>query len=103
MPSTRPPYPAVFRQQMVELVRSGRTPGELTREFEPSAQAIRNWVAQAEPDAGERSNGLRTEEREKLRRRLLAARAVPFPRLLALRDVLPDPGQTRANKAASAL
>ena len=47
MPKTRPPYPAVFRQQMVELVRSGRTPGELAREFEPSAQAIRNWVAQA--------------------------------------------------------
>ena len=52
MPSTRPPYPAVFRQQMVELVRSGRTPGELAREFEPSAQAIRNWVAQADRDAG---------------------------------------------------
>ena len=47
MPKTRPPYLAVFRQQMVELVRSGRTPGELAREFEPSAQAIRNWVAQA--------------------------------------------------------
>ena len=35
--------------------------------------------------------------------RELAARAVPFPRLLALLDVLPDPGQTRANKAASVL
>ena len=68
MPSTRPPYPAVFRQQMVELVRSRRTPGELAREFEPSAQAIRNWVAQADRDAGERSDGLRTEEREELRR-----------------------------------
>ena len=68
MPSTRPPYPAVFRQQMIELVRSGRTPGELAREFEPSAQAIRNWVAQADRDAGERSDGLRTEEREELRR-----------------------------------
>ena len=32
---------------------------------------------------------------------LLAARAVP--RLLALRDVLPDPVQTRANTSASAL
>ena len=27
MSKTRPPYPAAFRQQMVELVRSGRTPG----------------------------------------------------------------------------
>ena len=42
MPKSRPPYPAAFRQQMVELVRSGRTPGELARKFEPSAVAIRN-------------------------------------------------------------
>ena len=26
MGKTRPPYPAQFREQMVELVRSGRTP-----------------------------------------------------------------------------
>ena len=31
MPKSRPPYPAAFRQQMVELVRSGRTPGEADR------------------------------------------------------------------------
>ena len=68
MPKTRPPYPAVFRQQMVELVRSGRTPGELAREFEPSAQAIRNWVAQAGRDGGERADGLRSKEGEELRR-----------------------------------
>ena len=54
MSKTRPPYPAAFRQQMVELVRSGRTPGDLAREFEPSAQAIRTWVAQADRDAGTR-------------------------------------------------
>ncbi len=35
-------FPKEFRLQMVELVRSGRTPEELSREFEPSAQAIRN-------------------------------------------------------------
>ena len=59
---------AEFRQQMVDLVRSGRAPEDLAREFEPSAQAIRTWVAQAGRDAGERSDGLRTEEREELRR-----------------------------------
>ena len=68
MPKSRPPYPAAFRQQMVELVRSGRTPGDLAREFEPSAEAIRNWVAQADRDAGKRSDGLRTEEHEEIRR-----------------------------------
>ena len=53
---------------MVRLVRSGRTPEDLGREFEPSAQAIRNWIKQAELDDGSRSDGLRTEEREELAR-----------------------------------
>ncbi len=62
------PYPPEFRQQMVELVRAGRGPKELAREFEPSEQTIRNWVKQAELDAGQRSDGLTTEERAELRR-----------------------------------
>jgi len=41
MPRSRPPYPPEFRRQMVELVRAGRTPEELSKEFEPMAQAIR--------------------------------------------------------------
>ncbi len=52
---------------MVELVRSGRTPEELAREFEPSAQAIRNWVRQADVDEGRRE-GLTSAEREELAR-----------------------------------
>lgn len=54
MPITRPPYPAEFRRQMVELVRAGRDPTDLAREFEPSAQAIRNWVAEADRQEGRR-------------------------------------------------
>ena len=46
------------------MVRRGRTPEELAREFEPSAQAIRNWVKQATLDAGQRTDGLTTEERD---------------------------------------
>ncbi len=68
MSRRRAPYPIEFRQQMVELVRVGRTPEELSREFEPSAQAIRNWVAQADRDEGRRGDGLSTPEREELRR-----------------------------------
>jgi transposase len=57
-----------FRQQMVELVRAGRTPEELAREFEPTAQAIRNWVQQSDVDEGRREDGVTTSEREELRR-----------------------------------
>jgi transposase len=59
-------YPPEFRQQLIALVRSGRTPEELAREFEPSAQTIRNWVHQAERDAGQRIDGLTSAEREEL-------------------------------------
>jgi transposase len=54
---------------MVELVRTGRDPAELAKEFEPSEWAIRGWVKQAGLDAGQqRSDGLTTDEREELRR-----------------------------------
>jgi transposase len=39
---------------MVELVRAGRDPADLAREFEPSAQAIRNWTMQADLAEGRR-------------------------------------------------
>ena len=61
-------YPPEFRQQLIELVRAGRTPEELSREFEPSGQTIRNWVAQADRDRGARSDGLTSAEREELGR-----------------------------------
>ena len=38
---TRPPYTPEFRRQMVELVRAGRSPEELAREFEPTEQSIK--------------------------------------------------------------
>ena len=68
MARTNQAYPPEFRQQMVELVKSGRTPNELAREYEPSAGSIRNWVAQHERDGGQRSDGLSTDERLELRR-----------------------------------
>jgi len=68
MPKSRPPYPPEFRQRIIELVRKGRTPEALAEQFEPSAQTIRNWLAQADRDAGQRTDGLTTDEREELRR-----------------------------------
>jgi transposase-like protein len=47
MPRSRLPYPAEFRQQIIELARAGRTPAELSNEFGCSAQTVTNWVAQA--------------------------------------------------------
>ncbi|MCX9192298.1 hypothetical protein C3Y87_12930 [Carbonactinospora thermoautotrophica] len=41
MPRSRPPYPPEFRRRMVELVRSGRTPEELAREFGRSSTSSR--------------------------------------------------------------
>jgi transposase len=51
---------------MIELVRAGRTPEELAREFEPSGQTIRNWVQQADRDDGRRPDGLTTDERQEM-------------------------------------
>ena len=47
MAKTRLPYSPEFRRQMVELVRAGRDPDDLAREFEPTAQSIRDWIARA--------------------------------------------------------
>jgi len=68
MPKSHKPYLPEFREQMVALVRGGRAPDQLAKEFEPTAQSIGNWVAQADRDGGKRQDGLTTEEREELRR-----------------------------------
>jgi transposase len=68
MPKSHHPYPRELKARLIEMVRAGRTPEELAEKFEPTAQSIRNWVAQAERDVGQRSDGLTTDEREELRR-----------------------------------
>jgi transposase len=47
MAKTRGPYAAEFREQMVELVASGRRPQELAREFGCCAQTIHDWIKKA--------------------------------------------------------
>ena len=68
MPKSHPPYPPEYKRRLVELVRAGRNPEELAVQFEPSAQAIRNWVRQADRDDGRRHDGLTTEERQELQK-----------------------------------
>lgn len=48
----KPPYPAQFREQMIELVRAGRKPGELAKEFGCHVTSILNWVRQADAASG---------------------------------------------------
>jgi transposase len=68
MPKSRPPYPAEFRRKLVELVRAGRNPEDLAKQFEPSSQTIRNWVAQADRNDGHRQDGVSNAERDELNR-----------------------------------
>jgi transposase len=59
-------YTPEFRQQMVDLVRAGRVPAQLAREFGLSAWTIGNWVKQVARDEGKGDGGLSTAEREEL-------------------------------------
>jgi transposase len=71
MPKTKPAYPEAFKQQIVELAMAGRSPAQLAREFEVSAQSVTAWVARAAADAGEPMRGkdvLSSVEREELAR-----------------------------------
>ncbi len=69
MPRSRPPYPPEFRAEAVRLVREGgRTPEDLARDLGCTGQTIRNWIKQADLDAGRRHDGLTTVERDELRR-----------------------------------
>jgi transposase len=70
VPRTRPPYPAAFRVEAVELARSSGKPiPELAKDLGVSGQTLRNWVHQADVDAGQgRPGELTTAEREELRR-----------------------------------
>ena len=71
MPKTRPPYSPEFRRQMVDLVRAGRAPEDLAKEFEPTAQSIHHWVAVADRQEGrreEKADNLSSVERDELAR-----------------------------------
>jgi transposase len=61
-------YTPEFKRQMVDLVRSGRSPASLSKEFGPTAWSIALWVKQAQRDIGKGDGGLTTAEREELTR-----------------------------------
>src|SRR3954454_20155037 len=50
VPRTRPAYPPEFRREAIELLRQGRTPGELSESLGVSPQTLRNWRPAPAPD-----------------------------------------------------
>jgi transposase len=75
MARKHPPYAPEFRRQMIELVRGGRGPEELAKEFEPSAQAIRT---------GSRRPSVTRAVGRRTARSASGRRADPRPALLAI-------------------
>src|SRR4051812_29389734 len=70
MPRSHPPYPPEFRAEAVRLARSSeRSSPALAGGLGISAEALRNWLHQAETAEGRGQPGeLTTDEREELRR-----------------------------------
>ncbi|MCK9899984.1 transposase [Frankia sp. Cpl3] len=68
MPRSKPPYTEEFRRQMVELVRAGRMPEELAKDYGPSGQSIRNWVREASCEETATADELSAADREELKR-----------------------------------
>jgi transposase len=69
MPRPRRFFPPEYKAEVVELIHStGKTVGQVARELNLTETAVREWVKRADLDAGRRSDGLTTAEREELRR-----------------------------------
>jgi transposase len=67
-PRARRSFTAEFKAEIVELCQRGdRSIGQVARDFGLTETAVREWVRQAERDAGTRGGGgLTTAERQEL-------------------------------------
>ena len=68
-PRPRRSFTPEFKAEIVELCRRGdRSVGQIAKDFDLTETAVRDWVRQADIDAGVRSDGLTSAEREELTR-----------------------------------
>lgn len=59
-------YSVEFKEQVVALVRTGRSRLSVAKEFGISDATVGEWFKQASVDTGERSDGLTTAEKQEL-------------------------------------
>lgn len=112
MSKTRLPYSPAFRRQMVKLVRTGRNPANLAREFESSSQALQQLDVSADRQESLRELKpataadpvLITAERGELAHRHHATRQQPGGdvAVLAVGEPLVRPGGDLAANTAAA-
>ena len=107
MASRRKLYTAEFQRQMVDLVRSGRKPGELFRESGRTSWTIRKWSQQAGRDAQRSDAGLTTSEREDLGARQPAlprpkpTTRCPWPARAKVHAARPSPRERKSQEQRS--
>jgi transposase len=67
-PRARRSFTSEFKAEIVELCQRGdRSIGQVTRDFDLTETAVREWVRQAQRDAGTRGDGgLTSSERQEL-------------------------------------
>jgi len=66
-PRARRSFTAEFKADVVALVRQpGNTAHSVARDLDLTETAVREWVKQAERDAGVRADGLTTSERAEM-------------------------------------
>jgi transposase len=68
-PRRRRSFTPEFKAEIVGLCQQGdRSVGQVAKDFDLTETAVREWVRQAERDAGTRSDGLTSAEQQELAR-----------------------------------
>jgi transposase len=66
-PRPRRSFTPEFKAEIVELCQRGdRSVGQIAKDFDLTETAVREWLKQAERDAGTRTDGLTTTEKDEL-------------------------------------